>query len=427
MDQVIGAARFGWIARSARVVLFARALRAFATGMLSVVIALYLGRRGLSLAQIGLFLGAGVMGGAGFAALLNAGVAKWGRRATLVVVTLLSAVAGAGLLFDGGVVWLLGCAFVGALAGVGGAGGAGPDQPLEQAILADHCEPLRQPALFAVYRVIATLATALGGLAAGLPAWFGVADDGLAWLVGAFALCLVGVAISYVALPESVEMERTGPRPANLLRTPSRSLIARLNGLFAFDQLGSSLTTVSLMTYWFHTRFGVELGGLATLTFATHVLAAVSMWLSVRLSSRIGLVRTMVFTHLPASLLLVALGFVQSTEIAIAIWLTRGLLSQMDIPARDALIMAIVAPSERIAMASTHLIVRNTVGTAGPALSTALWQSFSATAPIALGGLLKTGYDVALYVLYRDLDRHPPTGPGAGGANATATPSAGQG
>jgi MFS family permease len=424
---VSGPARFDWIARSARVVLIARAIRGFATGMLSVVIALYLEQRGLSLPQIGLFLSAGVLGGAALAALLDAGISRFGRRVTLIVVTLLSAGAGAGLLIDGGVAWLLGCSFGGALAGLGGAGGSGPDQPLEQAILADHCEPRRQPALFAVYRVIATLATALGGLAAGLPAWLGTAGDGLAWLVGAFALCLVGVAISYTALPASVEVERTRPRPTHAFRTPSRSLILRLNGLFAVDQLGSSLTTVSLMTYWFHTRFGIELSGLASLTFATHLLAAVSMWLSVRLSSRIGLVRTMVFTHLPASLLLVALAFVSTAELAIVIWLARGLLSQMDIPARDALTMAIVAPSERIAMASAHLIGRNTVGTAGPALSTALWQSLSAATPIALGGLLKTGYDIALYVLYRDLERRPPDESIGGTPGVTGTPSTNDG
>jgi MFS family permease len=378
--------------------------------MLSVAIALYLGQRGLSLPEIGLFLSAGVIGGAGYAALLDAGVARLGRRVTLIVITLLSALAAAGLLIDGGVLWLIGCAFGGALAGVGGAGGAGPDQPLEQAILADHCEPGRQPSLFAVYRVIATLATAFGGLAAGVPAWLGASDDGLAWLVVGFALCLAAVAVSYTALPATVETERERPRAVHPLRTPSRGLILRLNGLFAIDQLGSSLTTASLMTYWFHTRFGIELGGLASLAFATHLLAAASMWLSVRLSSHIGLVRTMVYTHLPASLLLVALAFVSSTELAIAIWLARGMLSQMDIPARDALTMSVVAPNERIAMASVHLIARNGIGTTGPALSTVLWQGLSAAAPIALGGLLKTGYDIALYVAYRDLGRSGPEG-----------------
>lgn len=398
------ASRLGFIAPSAWVVLVARGLRAFATGLLSVVIALYLGERGLRLPEIGLFLSAGVLGGAAYALGLGALVARLGRRVTLILVTLAAAAGGAGLLIDSGLTWLLACAAFGALAGVGGAGGAGPAQPIEQAILADHCSDDRRPALFALYRLSSTLATAAGGLAAGLPAWLGDPHGGLGWLVGSFSLLLVGVALCYVALPAAIETDPVGARFVNPLRTPSRRLIVRLNGLFAVDQLGSSLTTASLMTYWFHTRFGIELGGLAALAFATQLLAAASMWLSVQLSRRIGLVRTMVFTHLPASALLVALAFVSQAELGIAIWLARGLLSQMDIPARDALTMAVVAPEERIAMASLHLVGRNGVGTIGPTLATGLWQSVSAAAPIALGGLLKTGYDLALYAAYRDLE-----------------------
>jgi MFS family permease len=396
--------RLDWLGSAARVVLVARGLRAFATGVLSVAIALFLGERGLDLPEIGIVLSAGVLGGAGWAALLNASVARLGRRTTLVATTFCSAAAAAGLLVDGGLAWLAGCAAVGALAGIGGAGGAGPAQPLEQAILADACPTGRQPALFAGYRLISTLATAAGGLAAGLPAWLGAPTAGLAWLVAGFSLCLVIVGLAYLVLPETIETERGGPRWSSPLHTPSRRLILRLNALFAVDQLGSSLTTASLVTYWFHTRFGIELGGLAGLAFATQMLAAGSMWLSVRLSARIGLVRTMVFTHLPASLLLVALAFVPSAQWAVAIWLARGLLSQMDIPARDALTMAVVAPEERIAMASLHLVGRNGVGTLGPTLATTLWSWVSAAAPIALAGVLKTGYDLALYAAYRNLE-----------------------
>ena len=378
--------------------------------MLSVVIALYLSERGLTLAEIGLFLSAGVLGGAAYALALGAFVAHFGRRATLVAITLISSAASAGLLVDAPLAWLLACSAFGALAGVGGAGGAGPAQPIEQAILADHSTDADRPALFAVYRVTSTLATAAGGLAAGLPAWMGFGGrEGLAWLIACFALLLLLVAIGYLALPRDVETEPVGARLVNPLRTPSRRLIVRLNALFAVDQLGSSLTTASLMTYWFHTRYEIELGGLAGLAFATQLLAAASMWLSVRLSRRIGLVRTMVFTHLPASGLLVGLAFAPDAAWAVAIWLLRGLLSQMDIPARDALTMAVVAPEERVAMASLHLVGRNGMGTLGPTLATGLWQSISAAAPIVLGGVLKTGYDLALYSAYRDLEHERST------------------
>jgi len=397
--------RLAWLDPSARVVLLARALRAFAYGMLSVAIALYLGQRGLRLPQIGLFLSAGVVGGAIYALGLGALVDRLGRRLTLIVLTLATATAAAGLLVDAGLPWLIACAAAGALAGVGGPGGAGPALPLEQAILADHCPDAKRPTLFAIHSATSTLAMAVGGLAAGLPDWLGEPERGLTWLVAAFAALHAVVALCYVALPREVETEARGPRFANPLRTPSRRLILRLNGLFAVDQLGSSLTTASLMAYWFHERFGIELAGLAALAFAAQLLATASMWLSVLISRRIGLVRTMVFTHLPASALLVALAFVEQPAVGVAIWLLRGLLSQMDVPARDALTMAVVQPSERIAMASLTLVGKNGAGTVGPALATGIWQAISPAAPIALGGLLKTGYDLALYAVYRDLER----------------------
>ena len=389
--------------RSTGVIVGARALRAFATGLMSVVIALHLAAQGLDLTGIGLFLSAGVVGGAVYAVALGRLVARFGRRAVLIGLTLASAAGAAGLLVDAGAAWWIACSAFGALAGVGGAGGAGPAQPLEQALLADESTDAERPHLFATYRFVSTVATALGGLAAGLPGWLGLRTAGLDWAIATFASALGLVAVAYLALPDP----RPDPAQAefvNPLRTPSRRLIVRLNGLFAVDQLGSSLTTASLMTYWFHERFGLSLEDLAGLSFAGQLLAAASMWLSVRLARRIGLVRTMAFTHLPGSLLLIALAFVERPELGVAIWLARGLLSQMDIPARDALMMTVVAPAERVAMASLHLVTRNGAGTLGPALATSLWQAFSAAAPIVAGGVLKAGYDLTLYAAYRDLE-----------------------
>ena len=146
---------------------------------------------------------------------------------------------------------------------------------------------------------------------------------------------------------------------------------------------------------------------LTTLTFAAQLLAAFSMWLSVRISRRIGLVRTMVYTHLPASALMIGVAFAPSTAWAVGCWLLRGLLAQMDIPARDALTMNVVRPEERVAMGSLHLVARNGVGTLGPTVSTSLWQALSAAAPLVACGLLKVGYDLSLYALYRDVEQDP--------------------
>lgn len=402
--------RLRWVSAAGRLVLAARVVRSFAQGLLSVLLPLFLDARGVTLSGLGLFLSAGVVGGAVYAIFLHTLALRLGRRATLVGLTTLTALAGYGLLVSDALAWLLACAFVGSLAGVGGAGGAGPAQPLEQAILADACAPERRGALFAAYRFGSTLALAFGGLAAGIPsllsaAGFSSETAGLDAMIALFASCVLIVAALYTRLPAEADAERRGERAwANPLRTPSRRLILGLNALFSVDQLGSSLTTASLMTWWFHTRLGLELAELAALSFAAQLLSAVSMWLSVWLAARIGYVRTMVFTHVPASAMLVALAFAPSAGWGIALWLGRGLLAQMDIPARDALTMSVVRPDERVAMASLHLVGRNGMGTVGPALSTTIWQALSPAAPLVLGGLLKIAYDASLYLVYRDLD-----------------------
>ena len=400
--------RFDFVPRSAWWVIAARGLRAFGHGFLSVGLAIFLTNKGLGLGAVGLFLSAGVVGGALWALGLGALVARFGRRRSLVGLTLLSAVFSAALLTTDSPVWLVAFSLLGSLSGVGGAGGSGPAQPLEQAILADACPSSQHASLFALYRFVASLATAAGGLAAGIPGGLASAGvlsitSGLSCGVAAFAFCLLAVAWLYSRLPEAAEAEPTQPPWTNPLNTPSRHLILRLNALFSVDQLGSSLVPTTLLTYWFHTKFGLELGELALLAASAHLLSAFSMGVSAHLSAKIGYVRTMVFSHLPASLMLVALPFAPSASVAVALWLGRGLLSQMDIPARDALIMAAVPPGERVAMASVHLMGRNGMGTVGPVLATSLWQAWSAAAPLLGGGLLKVGYDLALYATYRKL------------------------
>jgi len=409
--------RFEWtesIGRSARLIIAARALRAFAQGFLSVLLGLYLAEKGLGLRSLGLFFSAGVLGGATYAAALRLAVQRMGERRTLIGLTLLSALFSVGLLLTDRLGLLMLFAFLGSLAGVGGAGGAGPSQPLEQALLAEGSADRDRASLFAVYRFVGTAAMALGGLAAGIPTWLGrAADVGMRsaqeGMIVVFALCLLGVALVYSQLPERAASGESAPPPTRPLRTtPSRGLILRLNALFGVDQLASSLTTAPLMAYWFHTRFGLELDALALLSFGSQALAALSMWGSVHLSARIGYVRTMVYTHIPASLMLVGVALVPQTGFAIALWLARSALSQMDIPARDALTMSVVAPEERVTMASVHLVSRNAAGTLGPTLSTVLWHSVSAAAPLIGCGLLKVAYDVTLFAMYRNVSPHRP-------------------
>jgi MFS family permease len=159
----------------------------------------------------------------------------------------------------------------------------------------------------------------------------------------------------------------------------------------------------SLAAYWFYSKFGLELESLALVFFSAQILAAISLWLAAKLANRIGLINTMVFTHIPASLFLIGAAFAPAAWIAILFWQLRAFLSMMDVPTRDSYTMSVVQPNERVAMAGIHIVGRSISGTIGPSIATALWQIFSATVPLLGCAVLKITYDLSLYFMFRNV------------------------
>jgi MFS family permease len=209
------------------------------------------------------------------------------------------------------------------------------------------------------------------------------------------------IAILYNRLSARIEVARGEARWTNPLRLPSRRRIFTLAGLFAADSFGTGLVVESLASYWFFTRFGLQPAELGAVFFASNVLTAVSLWVAVRLARRIGLVNTMVFTHIPSSLCLVAMVFAPAAWIAILLWLVRAFFAQMDVPTSQSYTMAIVGPTERTAMASATMVSRSAGIAAGPSVATALWAATSATVPFVLGAAVKITYDLILWRLFR--------------------------
>jgi len=173
--------------------------------------------------------------------------------------------------------------------------------------------------------------------------------------------------------------------------------------LFSVDTFTTSMVTQSLIAYWFSTKFGLQLGSLALVFFVSQVLTATSLWLAAKISNRIGLLNTMVFTHIPSSFFLLAAAFAPTAWLAVLFWQFRAFLAQMDNPTRDSYTMAIVGPEERVAMASIHMVGRSALGAAGPSATTALWSLLSASAPLVGSALLKIGYDLSLYAMFRNV------------------------
>jgi len=368
-------------------------------------LAIYLEKLGFSLIQIGAFLSAGVAGSAVFTFIVSLIAERVGRRRLLIVFTLMSAGAGLALVFIDDFLPLMFIAFIGSITG---RGAMGPVTPLEQASLTDTAPSEKRTDLFAIYRIIAVGGTALGALAVGLPTiyqnTFALSEINAykVMFVGFAFLLLIGVLL-FSLLSSAVEVGTSDQRWVNPLRLPSRRLIFTLTGLFSLDHFAGSLFMESLAAYWFYTRFGLELEALALVFFASHLLAAISLWVAAKLANRIGLINTMVFTHIPASLFLIVAAFAPAAWIAVIFWQLRAFFSMMDVPTRDSYTMSIVRPNERVAMASIHIVGRSIMGTVGPLVGTAVWQLLAASAPLIGSGVLKITYDLSLYFMFRNV------------------------
>jgi len=397
-----------WVNRDGKIIILARGARAFAQGFFAVILAVYLSRIGFSLVQIGAFFSAGIAGSALFALLVSLVAEKVGRRRLLVLFSLMTAAVGLALILTDSVPALFVFSFLGTLSGAMGPGSTGPIHPLELASLADAAPSERRTDLYAASRIFSTGSAAAGSLAAGLPAFYQVAF-GLTEIQATrvmflgFTLCLLLVSLLYNLLSSAVEVVPGRGAWTNPFRVPSRRIIFTLTGLFSVDHFASSLMIQSLVAYWFNEKFGLELGSLAFVFFFSRILTALSFWVSAKVANRIGLINTMVFTHIPSSLLLIAVAFAPTAWMAVLFWQLRSFLGQMDGPARESYTMAIVGVEERVAMASLNAVGRGVSGTLGPSVGAVLWQTLSVGAPFIACGILKIIYDLSLYFMFRNV------------------------
>jgi len=407
MSSFISSLPLRWINRDGKLIILSRGICTFARSYVAIIIALYLDKLGFSLIQVGLFLSTGVAGAAFFAFIVSLISEKIGRRRLLIIFTLLSAITGLALVVINSYLPLLLFAFLGSING-GGGGKGGPAQPLEQASLADTVPSKKRNDLYAIYGIVSVVGTALGALAAGLPAFLQSRfelSEMYAYKVMfiGFSLTLLVGAILYGLLSSDVEAGGSKQQWINPLTLPSRRIIFTLTGLFSLDSFAGSLFMESLAAYWFYTKFGMQLETLALVFFFSHLLSAISLWLAAKLANWIGLINTMVFTHIPASLFLIVATFAPTAWIAILFWQLRAFFSQMDNPTRESYTMSIVNPEERVAMAGINIVGRSVAGVVGPSIGTILWHTFAASVPLVSSAVLKIAYDISLYFMFRNV------------------------
>jgi MFS family permease len=380
-----------------------------------VLLAIALSRDGLSPAAIGILIAVSLIGDFCGTYLIGLFADRWGRRRTLAVLAILMAATGTTFGLTQFYPLLLIAAFFGTLGTT--ASETAPFLPIEQAILPQVSDSRIRTELFARYNLVASFAGAAGALVAGVPDLLSHVGlplgTGIRLMFGLYAT--LGVAAAFLALQLSpgVEVPRRpavpGRDPRSLVRRivpplgRSRGIILRLSALFSVDALAGGLVVQSLMVLYFHLRFGVPLAPLGALFFAANTLSALSFLAAAPLAQRFGLLNTMVFTHLPSNVLLVLVALMPTFPLAALVLLLRQVLSQMDVPTRQAYTMALVAPGERTAAASVTSLARSAGSSSSPVLSGLLLQGplLALGLPFVLAGTLKVAYDLSLWGTFR--------------------------
>ena len=405
MTRTGGLSFLGILSTDGRLLFSTRIVRLFAYGFLSVILALYLAQVGLSTAQIGALLTFTLIGDAGVSLWITTSADRIGRQRMLIL--------GAGLMLFAGIVFaatedfvlLILAAIIGVISPSGNE--IGPFLSIEQAALSQIVPNDQRTRVFAWYNLVGSFATATGALTGGTLAQL-LQANGFAPLASYRAIVLVYAALGIVLaflfsrLSRNVETtQRVVPTRIGLHR--SRNVVLKLSALFALDAFAGGFIVQSLVAIWLHFRFGVVPAVLGSIFFAANILAGISALSAARIAARIGLINTMVFTHIPSNVLLILVPLMPDLPLAILVLLARFSISQMDVPTRQSYTMAVVDPDERSAASGVTTIARSIGAALSPTLAGALFNLSLLSVPFFLAGGLKIVYDFSLFLNFRAL------------------------
>ncbi len=397
------------LGRDGRLLFATRAIRLFGYGLISVVLVLYLAALGLSAAEIGILLTLTLVGDTAISLWLTTHADRVGRRRVLVAGAVLMLAAGIVFAWGPPFVILLAAAIVGVISPSGNE--VGPFLAVEQASLSEIVPPSIRTRVFAWYNLAGSLATALGALVGGgvarlleLGGWDAV-DRYRAVIVG-YAIVGIALAALFLAVSPAVEAPRAEETTvaSRLGLHRSRMVVLQLASLFAIDSFAGGFVIQSVISYWFVVRFGASSDVLGAIFFAANVVAGFSGLAAAAVASRIGLLRTMVFTHLPSNVLLLLVPLMPSLELAVLVLVLRFSISQMDVPTRQAYTIALVTPDERSAAAGVTGVARTIGAAVSPSLAVPMVASVTfASVPFLIAGGLKIVYDVLVFLRFRNV------------------------
>ncbi len=385
-----------------------RIIRMFGYGFLSVVLALYLAQRGFSEGEIGLLLTLTLAGDAGITLWITTSADRLGRRRMLIIGAGLMIMAGVIFSLTGNYILLVVTAIIGVISPSGNE--IGPFLSIEQASLSQLLLDERRTQTFAWYNLVGSFATATGALAGGGLAQL-LQGAGYTPLNSYRAVMLgytfIGVILSILFLQvsqavEAPKLEEAVPIQRRFGLHRSRGVVFKLSSLFAIDAFAGGLVVQSMVAYWFNIKFGVQPAVLGSIFFGANILAGVSALSAAWIAKRIGLINTMVLTHIPSNILLILVPFMPTLPLAITALLLRFSISQMDVPTRQSYTMAVVSPDERSAAMGVTSIARSVGSTLSPAITGQLLSVSSLIgAPFVIAGGMKIIYDLLVWRGFR--------------------------
>jgi MFS family permease len=392
-------------------VLAARAVRAFGDGFVALLLPIYLLELGFSAFAIGVIVCGTLIGTALLTLWVGMIANRYSRLRLLLAASLLMAATGAGFAVSTAFWPLLVIAIVGTINPT--AGDASVFSPVEQTVLTHIVEPRRRTALFARYSVVGSVAGALGVLAAAAPdlaaSWTGCAPGAaMQAMFGLYAVLGITSLLLYRPLSPGIESNYEAP-PAPL--SQSRGLVYSMAALFGMDSFGTGFLVQSLLALWLDQSFSISVATAASILFWTSICSAISYLVAVPIAARIGLINTMVFTHLPSNVLLILIPFAPDLTTAIGLLLARSALSQMDVPTRSSYVMAVVTPEERPAAASLTAVPKTFAWGAGSIIAGYLLAISTFGWPLVIAGVVKGVYDILLLINFQKV--RPPEEVGA--------------
>lgn len=400
---------FQWISIDGKLLLCARIVRTFAYGFLSVILAIYLKLIGFDDILIGIILSVTLINSIIFTLFASFYADRIGRRKTLLLYTAMMSISGVIFFVTENPLALIIAALLGTLNITGSETSA--FLSIEQSILPQTIKDNRKRnTLFGFYNMVGTFAMGAGILIANLPI---IIQNELEFdQIYAIKLLflfysLLGVLVTgiYLKLSSDIEIkkEKTLKPISKILNPKSKKIVTKLSGLFAIDSFAGGFAIQSIVSFWFFTKFDIDLSLISYIFSIGSLLTAFSYLIAAKIADKIGLINTMVFTHIPSNILLILLAFAPTLEIAIVFYMIRMALSQMDVPTRQSYIVAVVEEDERTASAGITNLSRNIAQAISPSITGYIIGVLSLSAPFIIGGLLKIIYDITLYINFRKI------------------------